>query len=160
VPSDDLTAAELDALYTARREPMPAPLGVWQGVVVGRVASPGARRRVPRVAQWIGFEVPRWGIDFDAGRWWFVHPNARVGRFRSVEGPSRWRPVDVLQLHYDGSRLPRAIRGRLYDELRLLEPDFILGIGGENAPVGEGDHFWFILRPHSGSQAVGRHPRA
>lgn len=146
----DLSAAELDALYAARRPVLPAPSGVWEGVVVGRVDAPGARRPVPRVAQWLGFEVPRWGIDFDENRWWFVHPTARVGRFRSVSGPSRWRQVEVLQLHYDRSRLPSPIRHRLYDELRLLEADLILGLGGENAPTGEGDHFWFTLRPHTG----------
>jgi hypothetical protein len=33
----------------------------------------------------------------------------------------------------------------LYDEVKPLGPDLCLGIGGINARVGRGDHFFFAL---------------
>ena len=68
-----------------------------------------------------------------------------IGRFDARIGPSRWRDTDAIQLHYDPSRLPGPIKGRLYDEIKPLSGDLVLGLGGVNAERGEGDHFWFVL---------------
>jgi hypothetical protein len=33
----------------------------------------------------------------------------------------------------------------LYDEVKPLSADLLLGLGGVNAETGEGDHFFFTL---------------
>jgi hypothetical protein len=143
----DLTAcplSELEALY--RECPAgPVPSGTFRGAVLCALDTPGARRPFYRAVDWAMFEVPAWGIDFDARRWWFVRPGFRIGHFEVVRGRSRWRPAETLQLRYDVSRLPRPIRRSLYDEIKPLNENLCLGLGGINAEAGEGDHFFFAL---------------
>jgi hypothetical protein len=119
------------------------PTGVYRGEFLGFLDTEGARRVDVRVFDRLLFVWPRWGIDFDSSRWWFVHPRALAGHFRLERGRSRWRDTEVLQLHYDVSRLP--IRAVLYDEIKPLPDDTILGIGGTNHDRGRGDHFFFRL---------------
>jgi len=147
LPADAVPRPALDAL---ERELVgatlaPLPSGQHGGRFLGWVDARGARRRRVRVVDTILFRALRWGLDLDARRWWFEHPALAVGHFRIEEGPSRWRPTRVLQLHYEGSRLP--IAHMLYDELLPLSDGRVLGIGGLNAPRGEGDHFLFALEP-------------
>jgi hypothetical protein len=98
-----------------------------------------------RAADWLLFEKPRFGVDFERRVWWFVKPSLAAGRFEVSQGPSRWRPCDTLRLTYQTSRLPGAIRNLLYDEVKPLGPDLLLGLGGTNFETGEGDHFFFSL---------------
>lgn len=123
----------------------PKPVGVYRGEFLGFLDTPGARRIDVQVFDRLLFVWPRWGIDFDESRWWFVHPRAVAGRFRLEHGRSRWRDTSVLQLHYDESRLP--LRSILYDEIKPLPDGTVLGIGGTNQSRGDGDHFFFRLVP-------------
>lgn len=126
------------------REPLgPTPTGCFGGRHLGFLDTRGARRLDVRAFDTALFVWPRWGIDFDRRLWWFVDPRLRIGRFRVDRGPSRWRDAEVLQLHYDVSRLP--IAGLLYDEVKPLADGRVLGIGGTNHERGRGDHFWFEL---------------
>jgi hypothetical protein len=125
-------------------EPAPLPRGLVRGRFLGFLDSPGAQRMHVRAMDTLLFRALRWGIDFDVGRWWFERPGLAAGRFRAVLGRSRWRDTNVFQLHYDVSRLP--LHGALYDEVKPLADGRILGLGGLNAPRGDGDHFFFDLR--------------
>jgi hypothetical protein len=129
---------------TFREVPLGAPpTGVFVGRHRGFLLTAGARRLDVRALDTVLFVWPEWGIDFDRNLWWFGRREFATGRFRVERGPSRWRDAEVYQLHYDVSRLP--IRGLLYDEVKTLEPDRAIGIGGTNHPRGRGDHFWFEL---------------
>jgi hypothetical protein len=145
--SDAFPRAALDALERSftECELAPLPTGLVQGRFLGYVDSIGARRAHVRVMDGLLFRALRWGLDLDDRRWWFERPRIAAARFRIVEGPSRWRDTRVLQLHYDVSRLP--FRGVLYDEVKPLADGRILGLGGIDAPRGEGDHFFFELLP-------------
>ncbi len=138
------TQDELEARYAG---PLHAP--PLEGVLAGRMLrfleTPSARSVYTRAIDTVLFG-PRFGIDFDRRLWWFHHPWLATGRFRASVGPSRWRDAEVMRLEYDVSRLPGPIRGLLYDEVKPLGPDHALGLGGINAPRGQGEHFWFELR--------------
>jgi hypothetical protein len=137
----DLSA--LDRLY-ADAPLVALPRGRFDGVVLGRLATPGARRAFHYVVQKAGFEWISWGIDFDHARWFFLHPRARMGHFTAHAGRSRWRDTESYGLRYEVSRLP-WVGGALYDEIKPLSDSLVLGLGGVNAPVGDGDHFFFAL---------------
>jgi hypothetical protein len=138
-----LSVTELEQLY--RREPLGVmPRGCFVGRLLRYVESAGARRPLVRGLDWLFFEAPRFGVDFDRRRWWFIHPALGAGRFLATPGRSRWRDTETLKLSYAPSRLP--IRGLLYDEIKPLGDALCLGIGGLNFDRGEGDHFFFELR--------------
>lgn len=145
---DVLDDDALEALYLEDR-PLFVPSGRFRGSVLSRLDTPGARDPIHRATQWVGFEWLSWGIDFDACRWTFARPGAepwfRIGRFEPRIEPSRWRGTSTVGLHYEPSRLPGPIRARLYDEIKPLDADTCLGLGGVNAGPGVGDHFWFLL---------------
>ena len=44
-------------------------------------------------------------------------------------------------MHYEASRLPTFVRALLYDEVKPLDDDLLLGLGG----VAQGDLFFFAL---------------
>ncbi len=147
-----LALADLKAMSLAQLEELwrtsalgPAPLGSFRGAFLHWIDSPGARQAHVRAIDTIGFRASPFGVDFDARRWWFVHPRLRVGHFTLTAGKSRWRETEAQQLDYSVSRLPGALKGTLYDEVKQLTGNLVLGLGGLNAGPGEGDHFFFAL---------------
>lgn len=141
----ELRNSSLEALERLYRStpPRPAPRGSFHGEVLHRVNSPFARSMSAAAVTW-PFERLRFGVDFNAGAWFFLHPGLRLARFRLTPGPSRWRDAQTLQLHYDLSQLP--FREQLYDEVKPLSDTLCLGLGGLNRqPENEGDLFFFLL---------------
>lgn len=136
--------AALEAAFADDR-PIAVPEGRFRGRTLCRLDNPGARRPLWRASQKVGFEWLPYGVDFGRRTWFFVHPPIAVGRFQPRVQRSRWRDTQVVALHYEASRLPAAIRRTLYDEVKPLGPDLLLGIGGINAGPGQGDHFFFLL---------------
>lgn len=142
---DGLSIEELERLY-AHEGAFDVPEGRFVGRVLGRLDNRGARRLRWRASQVPMFEWLPFGVDFDRARWFFVSPSVRVGRFDARIERSRWRDTEVVTLRYERSRLPRAITSILYDEVKPLSDELLLGLGGVNAEAGEGDHFFFALR--------------
>lgn len=139
-----MSGAELDAVF-ARDVPLATPRGIYRGRALSRIDHETSRRPLWRWSERVGFEWTPWGIDFDRRLWFFFAPRLAIGRFEPRAGPSRWRDTDALGLHYQGSRLPRFVKGALYDEVKPLSDRLALGIGGMNAGRGIGDHFYFAL---------------
>ena len=123
----------------------PAPSGVFRGVHLFRLETRGARRLGFRALEGFAFELLPFGIDFVRRAWFFLDRRLAMGRFDTSIGPSRWRPTDTVRLRYDPSRLPQPVMRLLYDEVKPLSDSLCLGLGGVNAAVGEGDHFFFAL---------------
>ena len=138
------SVAELEALYTEPR-PVSVPAGIFRGVHLAWLDTPGARHPVIRPLQHLGFRLAPWGIDFTTQRWFFFHRQLAAGRFTADVGTSRWRATETVRLRYDVSRLPGPLRALLYDEVKPLSATLCLGLGGINAPRGRGDHFFFAL---------------
>ena len=140
-----LSVSDLEALY---HEPLgPVPAGDHTGEFLSFLDSRGGRDRRYRAMSTAMFRWPRWGVDFERRLWWFGGRRLALGRFRAERGRSRWRDAEVLQLHYDESRLPGGVRGQLYDEIKPLADGRILGIGGiveRGAPL---DLFFLALHP-------------
>jgi hypothetical protein len=137
---DGKSREELEELY--RQAPLgPAPEGLYRGHFLCWL--PAARQWRVRLMDEILFRRLRFGIDFRRRLWWFVRPALAAGRFSISEGPSRWRDTQTLCLDYATSRLPG--HGWLYDEVKPLDADHCLGLGGLNGPRDEGDHFFFSL---------------
>src|SRR5689334_20182323 len=134
---DGRSLEELEGIF-AGAPGGPAPSGCFEGRFLRWTDAPGARALHVRAVDSLLFRALRFGVDFDAGAWWFVHPRALVGAFRVTSARSRWRDADVLRLEYDESRLPAPIRGYLYDEVRPLDERTLLGIGGVNRGRGDG----------------------
>ena len=138
---------ELESLWLRPVELAP-PRGVYRGHVLRRIEHATSRRPLWRWSERIGFEWTPFGIDFDRRLWFFMSTSLAMGRFEARPGPSRWRDTDAMGLHYGASKLPRAIRSVLYDEVKPLSERWMLGIGGINKDRGEGDHFYFALAAH------------
>ena len=138
------TLAQLEALYAAER-PVGVPTGVYRGVHLAWLDTPGARHPVIRPLQHLGFRLTPFGIDFRARCWFFLHRRLVIGRFAAEVGGSRWRDTETVRLSYEDSRLPHPLRALLYDEVKPLSSSLCVGIGGINAPRGRGDHFFFAL---------------
>jgi hypothetical protein len=143
----DLASAPLHELErTFADDPIgPEPRGVFRGRFLCSVDSPGARKLWVRAADALMFRAPTFGVDFDRQAWWFFRPTLQAGRFRRERRRSRWRTTEVDALTYEASRLPGPVKGLLYDEVKPLSADLLLGLGGINADAGEGDHFFFTL---------------
>ncbi len=140
------SGSELESLYGAERPLEPRPHGLWRGHYLQRLDNRGARAPLSRLAQRLLFRTPPWGIDFDRGRWFFLdRPRLAAGHFALQAGPSRWRETTALGFDYSLSQLPRPVTNMLYDEIKPLSDELILGLGGENRDRGLGDHFWFGL---------------
>ena len=138
------TLAELEGIYAAPR-PVGVPAGVFRGIHLAWLDTPGARHPLIRPLQYVGFQLTPFGIDFGARLWFFFDQRLAVGRFTADVGASRWRDTDTVRLRYEVSRLPRPLRALLYDEVKPLSSTLCLGLGGINAPRGRGDHFFFAL---------------
>jgi hypothetical protein len=146
VSLDGLRSASLDELEVLYAESSvgPAPAGRWRGATLRYLSPP----RWARAVDWLLFDAPPFGIDFDRRCWWFVRPGLAAGRFDASLGPSRWRRTETLRLEYGASRLPGPIRRLLYDEVKPLGSELCLGLGGLNADAGRGEHFFFALVPY------------
>jgi hypothetical protein len=137
---DGKTGEELEDLYRDAALG-PAPSGIYRGRFLHWL--PGAHRWQVRALDEILFKRTRFGVDFQRRLWWFLWPGLAAGRFSLSLGPSRWRDAEVFRLDYSPSMLPG--HGWLYDEVKPLDADTCLGMGGLNGPRGEGDHFFFSL---------------
>ena len=122
----------------------PWPGGVWRGTWL--MPWPERSRAVTLLNHLI-FDVTPYGIDLDRAAWWFVHPRARIARFTASLGPSRFVASDIVRLEYAVSALPRPLRGILYDEVKPLGPELMLGIGAIDRAPGVGERFLFQLQP-------------
>jgi hypothetical protein len=123
----------------------PIPSGRFRGSFLAWCDAPGAISPPLRVVDWLAFRVAPFGVDFARQAWFFWFPSARVGRFTLRRTRSRWRDTEVLALDYEVSRLPGFLRRQLYDEVKPLSDRIVLGLGGVNAPAGQGEHFFFAL---------------
>lgn len=140
---------ELERLFARPLETL-MPSGVFRGRWLRRMENPVAKRPVWRWSLKVAFEWTPFGIDFNRRLWFFFGPRLVMGRFDPRAGPSRWRDTDVIGLHYERSRLPKPVRRILYDEIKPLSEDLVLGIGGVGAGSGAGDHFFFALEKMAG----------
>ncbi len=135
--------ADLERLFVSA--PMgPPPVGSFRGTTLARLDSVRARSSAGRLLV-APFEKLPFGVDFTTKRWFFVRPTLQMGSFQIASAPSRWRETSVLALHYDRSRLPRAIKRWLYDEIKPLSETLCLGLGGINAADDSGALFFFAL---------------
>ncbi len=149
---------QLESIYGAARADARAsllPEGCYGGVHLAWLNTAGARHPITRPLQQLGFCWLPFGVDFTARRWFFFDRRLGVGRFVAQPGPSRWRDTQTVRLDYAVSRLPRPLRGLLYDEVKPISASLCLGIGGINAPRGRGDHFFFALVSGVGSRGEG-----
>lgn len=140
--------AELERLY-ADTPLGPLPTGTYDGQVLRWVETNGPCVGGFLALEWFGFVVLPWGIRFDKNLWWFGTPLLAAGTFVATPGPSRWRDTEAYRLTYDTSHLPKFFRDILYDEMKPLDADTVLGLGGVNRDVGQGDHFFFLLTRRS-----------
>lgn len=139
-----MSRSELDRIYIEAPE-RPCPKGLFRGKLLTWLPPSCLLRNAPFVAlEFVGFQLLPWGIDFHSARWWVGAKFLQGGLFSAIPGPSRWRPTECWQLHYNKDFLP-FFRRHLYDEVKALDDDTCLGIGGINAPVGVGDHFYYLL---------------
>ncbi len=136
---------ELERIYAAERS-LELPRGRFVGRVLHRLQNRGAKHPLWRRVEWFGFEAISFGVDFEACVWTFTPRRIAMGRFEPRIGRSRWRDTETVQLHYDRTRVPHAVRRILYDEVKPLSDELCLGLGGINAGPGKGDHFFFSLR--------------
>lgn len=121
------------------------PRGSYRGTFLHYLDTRGAKRWHWRAFYELAFRLSRFGVEFDTQRWSFGLPSLQIAHFEPRLQSSRWRDTQVVALHYQTSRLPGIIRGLLYDEIKPLSDDLILGLGGVNAERDDGDHFFFAL---------------
>jgi len=144
----DLAGADLPTLERLYREtPLrtPLPVGRFRGVTLARLRNAGARRPLFHLVEWFGFDLLSYGMDLGVPAWFFVKPRILLGEFDATGGRSRWRDTETYRLDYSRARLPGWVRRQLYDELKPLSADVLLGIGGINAGPGDGDHFFYAM---------------
>lgn len=135
---------ELTSVYQ-RPHPLVVPRGRYRGVHLAWIPQGPEALRWVQPALVLGFAWLPFGVDFDEQHWYFGHRALTIGRFRMDEGESRWRRGRALRLHYDVSRLPQFVTRWLYDEVKPIDAQLCLGIGGLNAPKGRGERFFFAL---------------
>jgi len=138
--------AGLEALYLQQGPAPRPPQGVFRGHFLRWLETQGARHPVWRPLVALMFQLIPFGVDFNERRWFFFGaPWLAAGRFAPRLQRSRWRETEVVCLDYDVSALPGPIRGLLYDEVQPLNESLCLGLGGINAPRGQGDLFFMAL---------------
>jgi len=147
--------AELEEIYT-RPSAVVMPSGQFRGTNLLRLDTPASRR-----SRYWGsriFDFLPYGIDFERNTWFFFS-KLRIGRFRALVAPSRWRRTTVVTLQYAPSSLPYAIKSVLYDEVKPLTPDLCLCIGGFDGDAGVGDHVFFALQRIGDVATMSKMPR-
>lgn len=139
--------SELESIYQNPFPQQQPPPGIYKGTWLKRINSTGAKNPLFMVPQWFLFDVLPYGIEFTnkGGIWFFMNPALRIGRFSSNIGPSRFRNTECTRMFYNESDVPSPISRLLYDEVKVLSPSLLLGLGGMNFEKGEGDHFYFAL---------------
>lgn len=126
---------------------LPSP-GNYAGTWLKRIENAGTYKPFNLISQWLMFEITPFGITFNAdgtGIWYFFNPTLAAGNFLMQSGKSYWRDTEAVSLNYETSKLPGFVRGILYDEVKVLDDNHALGIGGFKAPPGDGDNFYFLL---------------
>jgi len=118
----------------------PLPGGMWQATYLEEFPMTPTKKLLARAL----FKWRLFGLDLNTHKWWFKDATRAVVEFDPQHGPSRWRDADVIQLHYETTG-PRLFRGMLYDELKPLNENCILGIGGSNQDNAQGAWFFFAL---------------
>ena len=134
------TSSELERLYAAPST-LPNPSGRYTGCFLQRTAGWERAGLLLRSAVALGFSALPFGVDFDRRVWRLAGGAVTAGRFELQPGPSRWRPTRTLAMHYEASRLPTFVRALLYDEVKPLDDDLLLGLGC----VAQSDLFFFAL---------------
>jgi len=139
--------AQLEELYLQKVEISIPKVGNYRGTYLKRLDNPGANGKFNLITQWALFDLTPFGLNFfsDYGDWYFFHPSLAMGKFIPRRERSRWRDTETITLDYQTSRLPKPVRSILYDEIRPLSENILLGIGGLNAGQGVGDHFFFAI---------------
>ena len=139
--------ARLEELYLQKVDIAIPQSGAYQGTYLKRLDNPGANNSFNVVLQWAMFDLTPFGLNFfsDHGDWYFFHPSLAMGKFIPRRERSRWRDTETITLNYETSRLPKPIRSMLYDEIRPLSENIMLGIGGLNADKDKGDLFFFAI---------------
>ena len=137
----------LEALYKQPGEITIPKSGSYKGTYLKRLDNPGANKKINIIALWAMFDLTPFGLNFypKYGDWYFFHPSFAMGKFTPTIGPSRWREAETIRLNYQVSGLPKPIRSILYDEIKPLEENLLLGIGGFNAEKDTGDQFFFAI---------------
>ncbi len=149
-----LSIGELEQIF-CETCPVELPYGCFKGRHITRLNNPGAKLPLSRVLEFLGFEVAPFGVDFRSNRWFFFSSLIQAGRFAPQVSRSRWRPTDVVSMHYNVSRLPGPMRNFLYDEVKPLSDTLLLGLGGINRELNMGDHFFFTLELMEGTGRPG-----
>jgi hypothetical protein len=139
---------ELDEIFCSSGEArLPAP-GNYQGAWLTWIENPGTRKPFNQISQTLMFKLTPFGITFNAdstGIWYFFNPLLAAGNFMMRAEPSYWRETEAVSLNYEMSKLPGLVKGMLYDEIKVIDNNHILGLGGFKAPRDEGDNFYFLL---------------
>jgi hypothetical protein len=134
------TPSELERLYAAPST-LAIPSGRYEGCFLQRTAGWGHAGLLVRSAVALGFSTLPFGIDFDRRVWRLAGGAVVAGRFELQPAPSRWRPTRTLAMHYEPSRLPTFVRALLYDEVKPIDEDLLLGLGC----IAQSDLFFFAL---------------
>ncbi|MCB1145164.1 MAG: hypothetical protein KDK41_07945 [Leptospiraceae bacterium] len=149
--SEDLktyTSTQLELVYRTPYPQQNIPRGIWKGRMLARIDSKGGRNVLHQIWQGVLFDLLPYGLWFDgksSGAWYFFTEGLRLGEFKIVNGKSRFRDTECLQMTYEKARLPSLVKNLLYDELKWISADLILGLGAMNFEKGEGDQFFFLL---------------
>ena len=131
---------ELERIYaTAPLAPLPG--GVWRGRWLHDLRMSAPAKLVAHAL----FRWPTFGLDLDAYTWWFGRPDRVASRYEPVVGRSRWRDAEVVRLDYRRT-MPWPMRAVIYDELKPLSDDCVLGIGGMNGTGSHGAWVYFVLQ--------------
>jgi len=143
----DKSEHELTDIFATASSAWPKP-GNFRGTFLTWIENPGTRKLFNQISQTLMFKLTPFGITFNAdqtGIWYFFNPVLATGNFSMQQRRSYWRDTQAISLNYESSNLPSLVKGMLYDEVKVLDDDHLLGIGGFNAPRGDGDNFYFLL---------------
>lgn len=145
---------ELENIFAAPAKMAYPTAGCYAGTWLRRIENSGSYKPFNLISQWLLFEITPFGITFNSesadgaarnGIWYFFHPAFATGNFHMVAGQSRWRNTPAVAMNYGAAELPAVVRNMLYDEVKPLTVNHCIGIGGFDAPTGDGDNFYFLL---------------